>query len=184
MYPETDLPPIKITFEILKKAEEIAKTTLDAKLRELMSMGLSRDLALQLIKSPQLEKFEEYVERYRRVPPQQIATLLINISRALAREGVEVTEAKIESVLEALDKRVITKEAVEEVLRGMRPGESAEEAARRLGLVRLPYDEVKKIVEEVARQVSREKVVGEVMRRYRGRVDVEDVRRALSELHF
>ncbi|MGC8994441.1 MAG: Glu-tRNA(Gln) amidotransferase subunit GatE [Pyrobaculum sp.] len=184
MYPETDLPPIKITFEILKKAEEIAKTTLDAKLRELMSMGLSRDLALQLIKSPQLEKFEEYVERYRRVPPQQIATLLINISRALAREGVEVTEAKIESVLEALDKRVITKEAVEEVLRGMRPGESAEEAAKRLGLVRLPYEEVKKIVEEVARQVSREKVVGEVMRRYRGRVDVEDVKRALSELHF
>ncbi|MGB9704045.1 MAG: Glu-tRNA(Gln) amidotransferase subunit GatE [Pyrobaculum sp.] len=184
MYPETDLPPVKITFEILKKAEEIARTTLDAKLGELTSMGLSRDLALQLIKSPQLEKFDEYVGRYKQVPPQQIANMLVNTSRALAREGVEVTEAKIESVLEALDRRVITKEAVEEVLRGMRPGESAEEAAKRLGLVRLPYDEVKKIVEEVARQVSREKVVGEVMRRYRGRVDVEDVKRALSELHF
>jgi len=64
------------------------------------------------------------------------------------------------------------------------PGESAAEAATRLGLVRRPFEAVRKIVEEVAREVGREKALGEVMRRYRGRVDAEDVRRALSELHF
>jgi glutamyl-tRNA(Gln) amidotransferase subunit E len=183
MYPETDLPPIKITIELVKRAEEIAKASLEGKLSELVSMGLSRDLALQLIKSPHLEKFEEYVARFRSVPPQLIAAVLLNVARALSREGVEVTEEKLASVFEALDKKIITKEAVEEVLRGMKPGESAEEAARRLGLVRLGYEEVKKIVEEVAREVGREKALGEVMRRFRGRVDVEDVKRALSELN-
>jgi glutamyl-tRNA(Gln) amidotransferase subunit E len=182
MYPETDLPPIKITIELVKRAEEIAKVSLEGKLSELISMGLSRDLALQLIKSPHLEKFDEYVARFRSVPPQLIAAVLLNVARALSREGVEVTEEKLASVFEALDKKIITKEAVEEVLRGMKPGESAEEAARRLGLVRLGYEEVKKIVEEVAREVGREKALGEVMRRFRGRIDVEDVKRALLEL--
>ncbi len=182
MYPETDLPPIKITFELVKKAEEVARVSLEGKLNELVSMGLSRDLALQLIKSPHLEKFDEYVERFKSVPPQLIATILLNVARALSREGVEVTEEKLISVFEALDRRVITKEAVEDVLRNMKPGEPAEEAARRLGLVRLSYDEVRKIVEEVAREVGRDKALREVMRRFRGRVDVEDVKRALSEL--
>ncbi len=184
MYPETDLPPIKITFELVKKAEEVARVSLEGKLNELVSMGLSRDLALQLIKSPHLEKFDEYVERFKSVPPQLIATILLNVARALSREGVEVTEEKLISVFEALDRRVITKEAVEDVLRNMKPGELAEEAARRLGLVRLSYDEVRKMVEEVAREVGRDKALREVMRRFRGRVDVEDVKRALSELSF
>ena len=182
MYPETDLPPIKITFELVKKAEEVARVSLEGKLNELVSMGLSRDLALQLIKSPHLEKFDEYVERFKSVPPQLIATILLNVARALSREGVEATEEKLISVFEALDRRVITKEAVEDVLRSMKPGEPAEEAARRLGLVRLSYDEVRKMVEEVAREVGRDKALREVMRRFRGRVDVEDVKRALSEL--
>jgi glutamyl-tRNA(Gln) amidotransferase subunit E len=182
MYPETDLPPIKITFELVKKAEVVARVSLEGKLNELVSMGLSRDLALQLIKSPHLEKFDEYVERFKSVPPQLIATILLNVARALSREGVEVTEEKLISVFEALDRRVITKEAVEDVLRNMKPGEPAEEAARRLGLVRLSYDEVRKMVEEVAREVGRDKALREVMRRFRGRVDVEDVKRALSEL--
>ncbi|WP_333639010.1 Glu-tRNA(Gln) amidotransferase subunit GatE [Pyrobaculum aerophilum] len=182
MYPETDLPPVKITFEIMKRAEEVAKINLDAKFKELISLGLSKDLALQLIKSPHLEKFEEYLDKFISVPPQLIASILLNISKALAREGVEIDGAKIESVLDALNRRVITKEAVEEILRNMRPGESAEEVARRLGLVRLPYEEVKKIVEEVSRQTAKEKIIGEVMRRYRGRVDIEDVKRALAEI--
>jgi glutamyl-tRNA(Gln) amidotransferase subunit E len=183
MYPETDLPPIKITFELVKKAEEVARVSLEGKLNELVSMGLSRDLALQLIKSPHLEKFDEYVERFKSVPPQLIATILLNVARALSREGVEVTEEKLISVFEALDRRVITKEAVEDVLRNMKPGEPAGEAARRLGLVRLSYDEVRKMVEEVAREVGRDKALREVMRRFRGRVDVEDVKRALSEIN-
>jgi len=184
MYPETDLPPIKITIELVKRAEEIAKVSLEGKLSELISMGLSRDLALQLVKSPHLERFEEYSARFRSVPPQLIAAVLLNVARALSREGVEVTEEKLISVFEALDKKIITKEAVEEVLRNMKPGESAEEAARRLGLVRLSYDEVRKMVEEVAREVGRDKALREVMRRFRGRVDVEDVKRALSEIIF
>ncbi|ABL87581.1 glutamyl-tRNA(Gln) amidotransferase subunit E [Pyrobaculum islandicum DSM 4184] len=183
MYPETDIPPIRITFEILKKSEEIAKVSLEGKLSELTSLGLSKDLALQLIKSPYLEKFEDYVSKYK-VPPQQIATILLNISRALAREGVEITDEKIASVLEALEKKIITKEAVEEVLRNMKAGESAEEVAKRLGLVRMSYEEVKKVVGEVVREVGKDRALGEVMRRYRGRIDVEDVRRALSELYF
>jgi len=184
MYPETDLPPIKVTFELLKRAEEVAKVSLEGKIAELMSMGLSKDLALKLVKSPHLEKFEEFVARFKSLPPHLIASIMLNTAKALAREGVEVSEEKLASVFEALENKVITKEAVEDVLRAMKPGESAAEVAKRLGLVRLPFEEVRNIVEEVAKEVGKERALGEVMRRYRGRVDAEDVRRALSELHF
>ncbi|MEM1888941.1 MAG: Glu-tRNA(Gln) amidotransferase subunit GatE [Pyrobaculum sp.] len=183
MYPETDLPPVKITFEIVKAAEEAARRTLDAKLAELMSMGVSKDLALRLIKSPHLDKFEEYAARFKDVSPQLIASILVNTAKALTREGVEVSEEKLLSIFDALQRRVITKEAVEDILRNLKPGESAEEAARRLGLVRLPYEEVAKIVEQVVKEVGREKALGEVMKRFRGRVDVDDVRRVL-QLYF
>ncbi len=184
MYPETDLPPVRITFEIVKRAEEIASVSLESKLTQLTELGLSRDLALQLVKSPHLEKFEEYTARFKSVPPPLVATVLLNIAKAVVRDGVEVTEEKIVSVLEALDSKIITKEAVEEVLRAMQPGESAADAARRLGLVRLPPGEVEKIVSEVVREVGVGNVLREVMRRYRGRVDVEDVKRALSQLRI
>lgn len=183
MYPETDLPPVKITFEIVKAAEEAARRTLDAKLAELTSMGVSKDLALRLIKSPHLDKFEEYAARFKDVSPQLIASILVNTAKALTREGVEVSEEKLLSIFDALQRRVITKEAVEDILRNLKPGESAEEAARRLGLVRLPYEEVAKIVEQVVKEVGREKALGEVMKRFRGRVDVDDVRRVL-QLYF
>ncbi|MEM1836179.1 MAG: Glu-tRNA(Gln) amidotransferase subunit GatE [Pyrobaculum sp.] len=183
MYPETDLPPVKITFEIVKAAEEAARRTLDAKLAELTSMGVSKDLALRLIKSPHLDKFEEYAARFKDVSPQLIASILVNTAKALSREGVEVSEEKLLSIFDALQRRVITKEAVEDILRNLKPGESAEEAARRLGLVRLPYEEVAKIVEQVVKEVGREKALGEVMKRFRGRVDVDDVRRVL-QLYF
>ncbi|MEM1787798.1 MAG: Glu-tRNA(Gln) amidotransferase subunit GatE [Pyrobaculum sp.] len=183
MYPETDLPPVKITFEIVKAAEEAARRTLDAKLAELTSMGVSKDLALRLIKSPHLDKFEEYAARFKDVSPQLIASILVNTAKALSREGVEVSEEKLLSTFDALQRRVITKEAVEDILRNLKPGESAEEAARRLGLVRLPYEEVAKIVEQVVKEVGREKALGEVMKRFRGRVDVDDVRRVL-QLYF
>ncbi|MEM4776180.1 MAG: Glu-tRNA(Gln) amidotransferase GatDE subunit E, partial [Pyrobaculum sp.] len=142
-----------------------------------------KDLALRLIKSPHLDKFEEYAARFKDVSPQLIASILVNTAKALSREGVEVSEEKLLSIFDALQRRVITKEAVEDILRNLKPGESAEEAARRLGLVRLPYEEVAKIVEQVVKEVGREKALGEVMKRFRGRVDVDDVRRVL-QLYF
>lgn len=184
MYPETDLPPLKITFEVEKRAEEIASRSLDAEISKLTSMGVNKNMALQLVKSPWLDYFEEYVARFKNVAPTQIASLLLNTARALSRDGVVVTPEKIESVLEALDSALITKEAVEEILRAMREGEAAAETAKRLGLVRMPYDEVKKIVEGLVKEVGPDKALGEAMRRYRGRIDASDAARALKELGF
>lgn len=182
MYPETDLPPVKVTIEIERKAEEIASRSLEAEIEKIVSLGVNKDMAMRLVKSPWLEYFEDFVDKYKRVPPTQIASLLLNTARALSREGVDVTPEKIDSVLEELDKGNITKEAVEEVLRAMKEGESALDAAKRLGLLRMPYEEVKKIVEELIKEVGPEKTLKEAMRRYRGRIDAGDVMRALKEL--
>lgn len=182
MYPETDLPPIRITIEIEKRAEQIASRSLEAEIEKITSLGVNKDMAVRLVKSPWLEHFEEFVEKYKRVPPVQIANILLNTARALAREGVDVTPEKIDSVLSELDKGNITKEAVEEVLRAMKEGEGALDAAKRLGLLRMPYEEVKRVVEELIKEVGPDKALREAMRRYRGRADAGDVMKALKEL--
>lgn len=182
MYPETDLPPVRITFEIEKKAEEIASRNLEAEIEKIISMGINRDMAVRLVKSPWLDYFNDFVQKYANVPPTQIAGILLNTAKALAREGVEITPEKIEAVLAELNRGNITKEAVEDILRSMREGESVLEAAKRLGLVRMPYDEVKKIVEELVREVGPDRALKEAMRRYRGRIDSMDVMKALREI--
>jgi len=182
MYPETDLPPVRITVEIERRAEQIASRSLEAEIEKITSLGVNKDMATRLVKSPWLEHFEEFVEKYKRVPPVQIASILLNTARALAREGVEVTPEKIDSVLSELDKGNITKEAVEEVLRAMKEGEGALDAAKRLGLLRMPYEEVRRVVEQLIKEVGPDKALKEAMRRYRGRADAGDVMRALKEL--
>lgn len=182
MYPETDLPPVRITIEIEKKAEEIASRSLEAEIEKIVSLGVNKDMALRLVKSPWLDYFDDFVHKYKRVPPTQIASLLLNTARALAREGVDVTPEKIESVLAELDRGTITKEAVEEILRSLKEGESALDAAKRLGLVKMPYEEVKRVVEGLVKEVGPDKALREAMRRYRGRIDSGDVARALKEI--
>jgi glutamyl-tRNA(Gln) amidotransferase subunit E (EC 6.3.5.7) len=45
MYPETDLPPVRITIEIEKKAEEIASRSLEAEIEKIVSLGVNKDMA-------------------------------------------------------------------------------------------------------------------------------------------
>nr|WP_167828207.1 Glu-tRNA(Gln) amidotransferase subunit GatE [Thermoproteus tenax] len=182
MYPETDLPPVKITFEILRRAEEIASRRLEDEIERMMALGINKDMAVRIVKSPWLDYFNEWVAKYSKVPPIQIASFLLNTAKALSREGVDIVPEKIESVLDALNRGLITKEAVEEILRNMKENESAFDVAKRLGLIRMSYAEVKEIVERLVKEVGRDNVVKEAMRRYRGRVDVSDVQRALNEL--
>jgi len=184
MYPETDILPLRITPELVRRVEPIACTSLDSKVAKLMGIGLGREQAMQLVRSPHLDLFEELVERYPGVPPTVIATFVLSTLKQLHREGLEPSEEQIMDVFSAYSLGHITKEAIPDVLREVvRTGTSAVESAKRIGLIRLSYEKVKEIVLKYLKEVkSADKVFGLVMRDYRGRVEAEDVRRALEEL--
>ncbi|MEM1645139.1 MAG: Glu-tRNA(Gln) amidotransferase subunit GatE [Ignisphaera sp.] len=91
MYPETDVPPIKIDNELLAESEKLIPPPIEVKLEQLTKKyGLSTELAKQILYSEYLNIFEELIKTYN-VEPKLIATLLTSIFGELKSEGLEVS---------------------------------------------------------------------------------------------
>ena len=202
MYPETDIPPVRVDSGLLEEARKLVPEPFEVKFeRFVRDHGLSRDLAKQLIRSHYLPLYEDLVSRFSgRIDPQLIAVTLINTLKALRSEGVDVSRISEETLTEVFDaysRGLFSKEAIPDVLRGLAqsPGESVESIVERLGLGRLSMEDLERIVSEVLRseeRIVRERgerafsaIMGRVMARVRGRVDgrvvSQVVRRMLSE---
>jgi len=203
MYPETDIPPLEVTTELVTEAEKLKPPTPQEKLRELKERyGLSDDLAKQLLRDPHLPLFEILAEKYgKQLAPSYIASILTNIIRSLAREGVPVenlTEETIEEVVAAAAQGEIAKDAVPDILTYLarNPGAKLADATKALGLEKLSIEEVEKLVDEAIEALREEirargmralgKVMGRVMPKVRGKVDgrivAEIVKRKIKEV--
>ena len=141
MYPETDIPPLEVTEELLAEAEKVKPPHPREKLEELQARyRLSSDLARQLLRSHYLPLFEELASKYGgRVNPSYIASLLTNVLRSLQREGVPVEridEKRLEELLQYLAEGKLSKDAVPDVLEYLarNPGVGVGEAVEKLGL--------------------------------------------------
>jgi glutamyl-tRNA(Gln) amidotransferase subunit E len=188
MYPETDIPPILITSDLLMAADKLVPEHPDLKLKRFIEKhGLSRSLATAIINDLRLDLYEYLVERYgEKVPPSVIASILVNTIPMLRREGVpidDVSEDALEELVKCLAEGVIAKEAIPEILTyvARNPGSTIMQAVEALGLRRPPLEELDKYIESTIR-VNREKllarpdkafsiVMSEVMKVFRGRID-------------
>jgi len=195
MYPETDIPPLEVTEELLRDAARLAPPPPIKKLEELKKRyGLSEDLARQLLRDPHLPLFEELAEKYgHTVPPSFIASMLTNIIRSLGRDGVPVdklTEEKLEAVIAAIAGGKLAKDVVADVLAYLanNADKNVEDAIRELNLGGIEAEELQRLIEEAVEALRDEirargmralgKVMGRVMPKVRGRVDG----RTVSEL--
>ncbi len=203
MYPETDIPPLEVTEDMLSEAEKLKPPHPMEKMEELRKRyGLSDDLARQLLRSPYLPLFETLAEELAgKLSASYIASVFTNILRSLQREGVPVErlgEEQLEAVLRKAAEGAIGKDAVPELLAYLakNPEASVEEAIEKLGLRRVDTAEVERLVEEAVEKLRQEilargqralsKVMGAVMPKLRGRVDgrlvAEIARRKIEEV--
>ena len=202
MYPETDIPPLEVTEDMHREAEEIKPEPVEAKLRRLVEeYGLSRELAEQVISDIRLDLIERLIREYGdRVPPRVIASIFVVTLRGLRGEGVDVEalrDEQLEEVVRLLAEGRVAKEAVEEILKllAKEPGLTAREAAEKLGLTRVSREEAEKIVESIIRENLEEvkrrgeraygllmgKAMAVLRGRIEGRVVAEIVREKLRE---
>ncbi|MEM4855272.1 MAG: Glu-tRNA(Gln) amidotransferase subunit GatE, partial [Sulfolobales archaeon] len=202
MYPETDIPPVRIDESLIKEALKYVPRDPTAVYEELISKySLSPELGKQLLRSPYIIYFYDLVREFssEEVTPQYIASLLTVQIKGLKAEGVPVeniTSDVIREVLTALRDGNLSKDGVVEVLReyALDPKKSIDELVRKYA---------KKDVVEVARSIAyileanrdellrkRDKAfniaMGLVMKELRGKVDgkvvAELVRKKLNEL--
>ncbi len=188
MYPETDIPPVEITREILEEAEKLVPESPDVKLKRFIEeYGLSKPLAEAVLNDLRLDLFEKLVGKYGdRVSPTIIASIITNTLKMLRGEKVpieNISDEHIEETVKLLAESRIAKEAVPEILKYIAENPSIQvvSAAEKLGLTTIPLEKldelIKKAIEENMEKIRDrpEKafkiIMGTVMSKVRGRID-------------
>ncbi len=203
MYPETDIPPVLVTNELLSEAEKYVPEPFDKKMKRFIEeLGLSKELAYAVLNDLRLDLFEKLVEKYRdKITPTLIASTITNTLKMLKGEGIpieNIADEDIESTLDLVARGEVAKEAIPEILAyiAKNPGTTARQAAEKLGLTKIPDEKLVEIIDEaIKNNIDKIKqrpnkafniVMGTVMAKVRGRADgkkvAELVRKRLNQV--
>ncbi|MEM0007940.1 MAG: Glu-tRNA(Gln) amidotransferase subunit GatE [Candidatus Bathyarchaeia archaeon] len=196
MYPETDIPPIQVTEELIncirQRLPELPEQRLERLMREYV---LNQKLAKQLMDSEYTELFET-IAKESKVSPTTVAVFLTETMKALKRDGLpveKVSEAKIREVFKALGAGEITKEALPDIVAWLSKNEekTVKEAIESLGLKTMPKEELEKIIDDT---IAKNKdlieksgakafgiIMGIVMKEVRGKANAEIVSELIKQ---
>jgi Glu-tRNA(Gln) amidotransferase subunit E-like FAD-binding protein len=190
MYPETDIPPIRIEDKFLKKLRKELPEPLTKKFERFRKkLKLSELLANEILRSKWLETFEKIVKRFK-IQPSLIASVFTSLLKDLERrEKIKVenlNENHFIQIFEWLEKKKIVKEAIPEIIKyfAENPEKNIEEVIKKLKLEPLKLKEIEKIVRDVINKnpdLKREKIFGIVMSKVRGRADAKTVRKIVEK---
>ena len=189
MYPETDVPPVLLTKELLDV--EIPELIVDrAKRYEKL---LPKDLAYVIADSEYYKLFEEFADK---IQPTVVARVIHSIPAELRKEGFNIEvldEDKLRITLEMIEKGEIAKEGAEEVLKIIckNPNANKEEILNAIGKVSNVDDFIQNLVNQKEDLIRERKehafkpLMGLVMKEFRGKVDgkiiAEKLKKAIEE---
>jgi glutamyl-tRNA(Gln) amidotransferase subunit E len=190
MYPETDIPPIQITQDYVRRVSMSLPELPEQKLERMTkAYMLNQKLAKQILDSEYGELFETIVKESN-VLPTIVAAFMTETAKALKRNGVHVenvSENQIRDIFRAVGSKRLTKEAVPEIISWLSQHENntVDEAINNIGLKMLSNEELEKIVDFVIErnrtmiQEQRENAFGRlismVMKEVRGKAIAESV---------
>ena len=196
MYPETDIPPVPLTAELIERVRANLPEPAETKIRRLIKdYRLNEKLAKQLVDSEYSLLFE-LVVRETSVAATTVAAFLTETVKSLKREGIaveKVTDDQIRDIFRAVGAGEIAKEAVPEVFIWLsrNEGKSCGDAVAALGLKMFSRVELAALIDRVIAE-NRQSVdqlgakafgmlMGAVMREVRGKADPAVVSMLLKE---
>ncbi|HIH20477.1 TPA: hypothetical protein HA244_04380 [Candidatus Micrarchaeota archaeon] len=168
IYPETDVPHVSITAELLARA--VVGEPSGDKAAKLEKLGLNGQLAERLAKSGEYALFEK-IHLNTRADATVIASSLLETLTSLKREGIaveKITEGQLLELFSLLAEGKIVKAAVGEITRFLPSGKSPGAIVKEKHLERISGKELEALA------VSG-KGMGELMRDYRLRVDAGEL---------
>jgi len=186
MYPETDLPLLHISREIINDAKkDLPKLRSELK-DELRKHGLNEELVKVLVKENKMEDFQELLHVYNK--PDLVAKILTiwisDISTKLkkTREQIEkkLTIDVIETILQAVQSGKISESDISDVMGGVAGGENVMEAVKKEKVENLE-EEIMKIIKE-KQGLSANAYMGLVMKKFKGKVNGKEVSDILKTL--
>ena len=181
MYPETDLPILKIHRDFINEAKkDLPKLRTDEE-AELSKKGLNKDMIKLLFRLNKVSEFKELLNIVNK--PQLIAKVLLMYPKEVAkREGVKIKRAQevlnmgvLSFVLESVKKKKISEREIKHVFERIVKGESMEEA------IKFEKEDVNKIEKKVMEIIkdkpglSANAYMGLIMKEFKGKVSGKEV---------
>jgi glutamyl-tRNA(Gln) amidotransferase subunit E len=195
MYPETDVPPIQLSEEYVKKLRTCLPELPEQKVKRLTKeYGLNTKLVKQILNSEYVDLFEK-VAKETKVSPTVIAVALTETMKAIRRDGIEVekvTDKLLRELFGLVDSGETAKEAIPDIITWLSKHEGAtvKEAVESLGLAMISQEKLEKIVDDLMREnkslIADKKegafgpLMGMIMKKVRGRVKAELVSEILK----
>lgn len=181
MYPETDVKTIVPDTSNIFIPELIT----DKSLRFEKKLGLSRDLADLIAKSRKVKLFEDYVKNFKNIKPAFIAEILVPKLKELQRrneiEHISISEPEFEALFLHLDKGLISKESIDEILLKYAKSEHVDYEDYKL----LSDSELKKVLKEIVDENKKAKfnvVIGKAMAKLRGKAEGKKISELLKKM--
>jgi len=180
MYPETDVPPVKVTPHRLEKIRSNLPKMQEELTKELTARyGIGQKLAEQLVNSEYSSIFEEIVTSSKITAPTYVATILTESLKSLEREKVPVanhSEKQLKAAFDLVEKGKTAKESVPEIHKWLaqHPEADPQSAVQDLKLGMLSRTELEEIIRKLVsenRPASMGKLTNLVMGEVRGRAD-------------
>ncbi|VVC72086.1 Glutamyl-tRNA(Gln) amidotransferase subunit E [uncultured archaeon] len=181
LYPETDLPPTRITRARLEKLASVLPEMPDETLAWLKKM-LNDDLAGKMMRSQRLPIFRRVMNEVKGADGTLVAATLEEALTSLKRDGIDVDAVSDELLPELFaayfEGRLFAKAAIPEILKGIakEPGKPVKEIVGKLGLKRMSPEEIKAAVRAEARDTGDKKLlVKKVMEKIRLRAEGAEI---------
>jgi len=196
MYPETDIPPMPITEQVLDSLRDKVPKSWEVSVNELSTKyGLNKVLAEKIFDSDYLVIFEE-ITSDTKIQPTFIASTLTESLVGLERQSLDIaslTSSIIKDAFLKLDKGEVAKESILQIFEVIMKKEAndVDEAIAKLGLKAIGDEQLNEILDKIVRdnaQVIAQKgdgaisvLMGKAMNTLRGRVDGQKVNTLLKE---
>ena len=187
MYPETDVPPVQISPERIKRIADNLPRMPEEVAKELGSKyDVGPKLASELVNSDYLGTFEHIVTSTKGVSPSFVATVLTGSLRNLERENVpieNVTDSHLREIFNLVGEQKTAKESVIDIIKWVssNPNAPARDALGKLNLEMLTEEQLSEIISRIlesSRSFVKEngakalgKMMNLVMGEVRGRAD-------------
>ncbi|BCU68581.1 glutamyl-tRNA(Gln) amidotransferase subunit E [Sulfolobales archaeon HS-7] len=199
MYPETDIPPIRVTEDIIHQSEKFIPPTPEVKINELLKLGVNKELAESLLYSTHLELFEELSKELRNISPNVVAITLVNTLKYVKSkvESIDkIDDIVITKVLNAVDKGIVNKDSIPQIfIDYCTRDEEIEHIISNYST--LSDQELNKIIREVVNESVDEIkskgdkafniIMGKVMQKVRGKAEgrkvAELIKENINEIH-
>lgn len=197
MYPETDIPLIKVPKSRLEKLKAEIPEPWEVVVEKFSKQyDLPKQLAEPLLDSDRKNVFVE-TATFTKLPARYVASVLLDTLQSLSREGVAIdliSDFALKNIFTALDSGKFAKEATPELIRTVakNPDLSIEQALSKAGLGSISKEQLVRVVEDAIRenaslvkekgQASQSTIMGKVMQKVRGKADGKLVNETVKEI--